>query len=148
MANQRLGDDIGLAADALRIQPRAWPAHFNRRGLEPDAGERTGAGGISDAHFARDKAVGIGRERTRDGGTTRVERGFELVGRHRRRFQKVGRAGRNLVLHYGRMHAGVAGYADIDHFKRSVNLARQHRNRRAACGEVGNHLHGDFLREG
>ncbi len=75
---QRALDDLGLMADTFGIQTGARTGQVRHRAIEQGTGQRTGSGGVADAHFATDEQLRTRRFRPQHAVATGLQGEFAL----------------------------------------------------------------------
>ncbi|CRM18115.1 hypothetical protein [Pseudomonas sp. 24 E 13] len=131
--------------DTLGIQTRARPGQVTHRAIEQRTGQRTGGGGVADAHLATDKQLCA----VFQGAVCAVSPGLQgliaLSLGHRRAVDEVGRARADIQVTHAGQRQGWRHRAEIDYLQLRVQLPRQHADGRATGDKVVQHLPGHFL---
>ena len=148
MTGQCPFDHGDLVANALHIQAGTGPGQGHRRFGQQSAGHGAGAGGVTDAHFATDKQLGLLVCGTLGGTVTGGQGLFQLCHGHGRLAGQIGGAGGDGFIHHAVAGGRWGGGAQIDHLQRCPQMSGHDTDGGATGHEVGNHLPGDRLGKG
>ena len=151
-ALERLREQGALAEQAGIVQTGAAAGDGVQVGVvlgaDQAVGDQRRRRRVADAHLAEADAVAaVGGERMGNLAAA-LQRGIALLGRHRRLFEVVRRARRDLGVDQRAALAEVVTHPGVDHGQPQPHLPAEDIDRRAAGEEVLHHLPGHVLRIG
>ena len=134
-------------ADTLSIQPSARPREVTDLAVEQGTRQRTGGGGVADAHLATDKQLCPACQCSPRTVAAGLQGEHPLGLGHCRAIDEVGGARTDVQVAHTWQVQGRRDRAKVDHFQLCLQLSRQDADGRATADKVVQHLPSDFLRK-